>query len=128
MVITPALPNKKGINHIPLIKSKMVCFYDPEARLPPKTLQQYIDCKYVDVRFSTTESSQQVLPASLTSVLNEPTVAVPNFNVVTPFIKGTQLITTQLSIMEFGSLRELAWAPLPVKTDPLHLHLLWHER
>lgn len=128
MLITPALPHKKGINHTPLIKSKMVCFYDPEVRKPPKTIQQYIDSRYVDVRFSTTESSQQVLPQSLTSILNEPTVAVPNFNAVSAFIKGTDLITTQLSVMEYGSLKDLAWAPLPVKTEPLHLHLLWHER
>ena len=128
LLITPAPPNKKGINHLPLIESKMVCFYDPEIRTPPRTVQEYIDCRYVDVRFSTTESSQQVLPSSITSKLNEPTVAVPNFNAVTAFIKGTDLITTQLSVMEHGSLKELAWSPLPVKTPPLHLNLLWHER
>lgn len=128
MLITPALPNKKGIHHIPLIQSKMVCFYDDAMRKPPKTLKEYIDSRYIDVKFSTTESSQQVLPVSLTSTLNEPTVAVPNFNAVPAFIKETDLITTQLSVMEHGSLKELAWAPLPVKTEPLQLHLLWHER
>lgn len=128
MVITPALPNKKDIHHLPLIKSKMVCFYDPETRKPPKTLKQYVDSRWVDVRFSTTESSQQVLPAKLSSAVAEPTVAVPNFNAVAAFIKGTDLITTQLSVMEHGSLKELAWTPLPVKTDFLHLHLVWHER
>ena len=128
MLITPAPPNKKGIHHISLIESKMVCFYDPDVRTAPKTLQEYIDSRYVDVKFSATESSQQVLPASLTSTLNEPTVAVPNFNAVPAFNKGTDLLTTQLSVMEHGSLKELAWAPLPVKTEPLHLHLMWHER
>jgi len=128
MVITPAPPNKKGIKHIQLIESKMVCFYDPDVRKAPKTLRDYIDSRYVDVRFSTTESSQQVLPAKLTSQLNEPTIAVPNFNAVPAFIKGTDLITTQLSVMEYGSLKELAWSPLPIKTKSLHLNLLWHER
>jgi DNA-binding transcriptional LysR family regulator len=128
MLITPAPPNKKGINDLKLIESKMVCFYDPDVRKPPKTLKDYIGCRYVDVRFSTTESSQQVLPISLISKLHEPTVAVPSFNAVTSFIKGTDLITTQLSVMEYGSLKELAWSPLPVKTESLHLHLLWHER
>ena len=128
MLITPAPPNKRGINQLQLIESKMVCFYDPDVRTPPKTLKQYIDSRYVDVRFSATESSQQVLPASLTSLLNEPTVAVPNFNAVASIIKGTDLITTQISAMEHGSLRDLAWSPLPVKTESLHLNLLWHER
>jgi DNA-binding transcriptional LysR family regulator len=128
MVITPAPPNNPGINHLKLIESKMVCFYDPDVRKPPQTLKDYIACRYVDVRFSTTESSQQVLPASLTSKLIEPTVAVPNFNAVTAFIKGTDLITTQLRVMEYGSLSELAWSPLPVKTKLLSLNLLWHQR
>tara|TARA_R110000850_G_scaffold42902_7_gene110041 strand:+ start:1393 stop:2298 length:906 start_codon:yes stop_codon:yes gene_type:complete len=128
MLITPAPPNKRDIRHLPLIESKMVCFYDPDVRKPPKTLKQYIDSKYVDVRFSATESSQQVLPTSLTSRLNEPTVAVPNFNAVAALIKGTDLITTQISAMEYGSLKELAWAPLPVNTEFLHLNLLWNER
>lgn len=128
MLITPTLPRVKGIHHFPLIESKMVCFYDPVSRKPPRTLQQYIDCRYIDVSFSPTESSQMVLPASLTSLLNEPTLRVSDFNSVTPFIKGTDLITTQLSAMEYGSLKGLAWAPLPVKTEPLKLSLLWHER
>lgn len=128
MVITPAPPAKKGIRHTPLIESNMVCFYDPDVREPPETLQEYIDCRYVDVRFSATESSQQVLPSSLTAALNEPTVAVPNFNAVSAFIRGTDLITTQLSVMEHGSLKGLAWSPLPVETEALHLHLVWHER
>lgn len=128
MLITPAPPNKKGINHVQLLKSKMVCFYDPKMRKPPKTLQEYIDCRYVNVRFSPTESSQQVLPAKLTATLNEASVSVPSFNAVPAFIKGTDLITTQLSVMELGSLKELAWAPLPFKTNPLHLYLMWHER
>ena len=128
LLITPALPNKKGINHRRLIESKMVCFYDPEVREPPRTLEEYIACRFVDVRFSTTESSQQVLPTSLTSILNDPTVAVPNFNAVPAFIKGTDLITTQLSVMEHGSLRGLARSPLPVETETLQLNLVWHEQ
>lgn len=95
----------------------MVCFYDPDVRTPPKILEEYIDCRYVDVKFSTTESSQQILPKNLTSQLNEPRISIPNFNAVPAFIQGTNLTTTQLSVMEHGSLKELAWAPLPIETD-----------
>lgn len=128
LLITPAPPNRPDIRHLKLIESKMVCFFDPAVRKAPGTLKEYLACRYVDVRFSTTESSQQVLPASLTAKLGEPTVAVPNFNAVTPFIQGTDLITTQLSVMEHGSLKGLAWSPLPVRTKSRPLFLLWHER
>jgi DNA-binding transcriptional LysR family regulator len=65
---------------------------------------------------------------SHTSKLNEPTVEVANFNAVTEFIKGTDLIATQPAVMERGCLRDLAWAPLPVETESLCLYLMWHER
>ena len=128
MLITPAPPKKNDVVHIPLVDSKMVCFYDPAIRKPPKTWKQYIDSKYVEVRFSSTESSQQVLPSSITTTLNEPTISVPNFNALPAFIEGTGLITTQLSLMSRGPLKNLDYAPLPIKTETLSLYLVWHQR
>jgi len=43
-------------------------------------------------------------------------------------IKGTDRITTQLAVMKLGLLKELDSAPLPFKTDPLSLFLIWHRR
>lgn len=128
LMITPAPPNKAEIKSLVLVESELVCFYDSAVRTPPKTLQEYIDSRYVNIRFSATESTQQTLPTSLTSCLNEETLAVPNFNAVPDFIKGTDLIVTLLQVMKYGIAKELDWAPLPVKTAPLRLRLLWHER
>lgn len=55
MLITPAPPKRNDVAHIPLVDSKMVCFYDHAIRKPPKTWKQYIDSEYVEVRFSSTE-------------------------------------------------------------------------
>lgn len=128
MMITPALPKNENLNHTTLVESKMVCFYDKTVRKPPSSLQEYLDSKYVDVRFSNTESSQQVLPRSLTSKLNQSSIDVSNFNAIADFIKGTEFITTQISVMSFGCLKGLALAPLPIETKPLKLNLVWHER
>jgi DNA-binding transcriptional LysR family regulator len=128
MLITPAPPDKKDIIDVPLVQSKMVCFYDPKVRKPPRTWKQYIDSRYVEVRFSSTESSQLVLPSAITSTLNEPAVSVPNFNALPAFIEGTDLITTQLELMSRGPLKNLDWVPLAIKVEPLNLHLVWHRR
>lgn len=128
MMITPALPKNTNLNYISLVESKMVCFYDESVRNPPSNIQEYIDSKYVDVRFSNTESSQQVLPRSITSQLNKSSIDVSNFNAVADFIKGTDLITTQLSVMNFGCLKSLSYVPLPIETKPLKLNLVWHKR
>ena len=106
----------------------MVCFYDSKIRKPPKTWKQFVDSKYVEVRFSDTESSLMVLPSIDTSTLNPPAITVPNFSALASMIKGTDHITTQLDVMKLGLLKELDSAPLPLKTEPLSLYLAWHRR
>lgn len=128
MLITPAPPQGKDIIKSPLFKSKMVCFYDAKTREPPKTWKQFVDSKYVEVKFSDTESSMMVLPSIDTSVLNPATITVPNFSALSAFIEGTDLITTQLEFMSKGVLKKLDWAPLPKKTKPLTVYLAWHRR
>ncbi|MDX2476715.1 MAG: LysR family transcriptional regulator, partial [Gammaproteobacteria bacterium] len=128
MLITPAPPKRKEIIHKSLVSAKKVCFYDPDMRKPPKTWKQFIDSRYVEVRFSNTESSQQLLPSSILSALKEPTVSVPNFNALPAFIEGTDLITTQLSVLSRGPLKNLDYVPLPIKTETHSLYLVWHQR
>jgi len=127
-LITPTPPDGKDIIKEPLVQSKMVCFYDSAVRKAPETWQQFIDSKFVDVKFSDTESSSMALPSIDKFALNKPSITVPNFGTLSAFIKGTDLITTQLSIMDRGLLKDLDSAPLPKETDPLSLYLVWHQR
>jgi len=60
--------------------------------------------------------------------MNPPVISVPNFGLLTPMIKGTDRITTQLAAMKMGLLKELDSTPLPFKTDTLDLFLIWHRR
>jgi DNA-binding transcriptional LysR family regulator len=128
MLITPAPPKAEDVNSVQLLKSKMVCFYDSNMRKPPTSWKQFVACKYVEVRFSDTESSMMVLPAIDRSSLNPPAVTVPNFSSLTSFIKNSELVTVQLEVMRKGLLKELDIAPLPLKTDPLGLFLAWNKR
>jgi len=128
MLITPAPPVEADIVKVQLLKSKMVCFYDSTIRSAPKSWKQFVDSKYVEVRFSDTESSMMVLPSIDTSTLNPPTITVPNFSALSSFTKDSDLITTQLEVMSLGLLKDLDFAPLPLKTDPLSLYLVWHHR
>jgi len=128
MLITPTPPDNPDFEKASLVKTKMVCFYDSTVRKPPKTWKQFAECNYVEVRFSDTESSLMALPSIDTSRMNPPMITVPNFSSLAPMIKGTDRITSQLAAMEFGLLKNLDWAPLPFKTGPLDLFLIWHRR
>jgi DNA-binding transcriptional LysR family regulator len=128
MMITPVPPRGDDVNSVRLLESKMTCFYDSTMRKPPGSWKQFVACKYVEVRFSDTESSMMVLPIIDRSALNAPTITVPNFSSLASFVKNSDLITVQLEVMRLGLLKGLDVAPLPLKTDPLGLFLTWHKR
>jgi len=67
-------------------------------------------------------------PSIDTTALKQPTITVPNFSALNEFIKGSDLITTQLDLMKRGLLKELDSAPLPIKTQPLVIYMAWHQR
>jgi hypothetical protein len=97
----------------------MEIFYDSTVRKPPKTRKQFAESNYVEVRFSDTEASLMALPTFDASTMKPPIISVPHFGSLTPMIKGTDRITTQLAVMKLGLLKELDSTPLPFRTDTL---------
>ena len=128
MLITPTPPDDPELNKVSLIQSKMVIFYDSTVRKPPKTRKQFSESTYVEVRFSDTESSLLIFCIKCPKMMNRPMICVPNFGLLAPMIKGTDRITTQIAAMKMGLLKELDSTPLPFRTDPLDLFLIWHRR
>lgn len=128
MLITPTPPDDSDLRKVSLVEAKMKIFFDSTVRKPPKTWKQFAESRYVEVRFSDTETSLMALPLIDPSKMNPPTISVPNFSLLTPMIKGTDRITTQIAAMKYGVLSELDVAPLPFKTNPINLFLVWHKR
>lgn len=128
MLITPTPPDDPELEKVSLLRSKMEIFYDSSVSKPPKTQKQYAARDHVEVRFSDTESSIMALSPINTPKMTPPAVSVPNFGSLTPMIKGSNRITTQIGAMKLGLLSKLDAAPLPFKTKPLNLFLMWHRR
>jgi DNA-binding transcriptional LysR family regulator len=127
-LITPTPPDDADLIKVSLLEAKMMIFFDSAVRQAPKTWKQFAESRYVEVRFSDTETSLMALPSIDPSKLNPPTISVPNFALLPSMIKGTDRITTQLGAMKYGLLSDLDVAPLPFKTDPINLFLVWHQR
>jgi len=128
MLITPTPPVDNDLEKISLIQAKMEVFYDSTVRNPPKSWKEFTESNYVEVRFSDTETSLMALPSIDMSSMKPAMISVPNFSSLAPLIKGTDRITTQISAMKLGLLKDLDNAPLPFKTDTLNLFLVWHRR
>ncbi len=128
LLITPTPPNDPNLETACLFASKMAIFYDSKIRKPPRTSDQYATREHIEVEFSNTESSIMALPLAHASKLISPVVTVPNFGSLTDMISGTDRITTQLDAMKLGLLSDLDVSPLPFKTKPVELLLMWHRR
>lgn len=128
LIITPFPPEGGDVFQSALFQDRVVCFYDGSMRDAPKTRDEIVESNFVEVRFPDFTS----IPATLTSIkvskLKKPTVAVPNFGDLAAFLKGTNLITTQLSTMKLGLLKEFSFSDLPFDNDVLTLFMVWHRR
>lgn len=128
LLITPTPPIDSDLEKVSLLRAKMAVFYDSKHRKPPQNWKEYTDARRVEVRFSDTESSMMALPSIDESEINPPVLSVPNFGSLAPMILATNRITTQLAAMKLGLLKDLDVAPLPMKSDPIDLFLVWHRR
>lgn len=129
LMVTPFPPDAGDIVTGLLFRDHMACFFDPDVRKAPKTQEEFLRSEFVEVRFADHTSALSALSDVVRpSERKEPRVTVPNFSALGPFMKGTSLITTQLSAMKLASLSSFACAPFPFHHPALTLSMAWHRR
>lgn len=128
LIVTPLPPNGSGIMQTSLFTDTIVCFFDAEMREAPANKAEFLACEFAEVRFPNYSSALAVLTTVTSYDLKQPKVTVPNFSDLAAFMRGTKLITTQMSAMRAGPLSEFCYAPLPFENDTLTMHLAWHQR
>ena len=108
----------------------MMCFFDAAMGAPPRSLEEYYAAQHLSVRFMEGRTSWAIWSSNEVdkSQISRPVVTVSNFNAIPPFIKGTRLIATQMDLMRLRTLQALDVAPLPFESDPVAIHMVWHER
>ena len=128
LIITPVPPDGPEIIQSKLFEGEMVCFFDAGVRQPPASWEEYRTDKRIEVRFADGRSSFNVVSNVDSSEMVEPVVSVSNFGAIPRFVKGSDLIATELNYMSLGPLRELDQAPLPFDCKPVPVFLVWHRR
>jgi len=130
LALTPVPPEAPDIFQKSILKSKMMCFFDAAVGSAPKTLEEYYDARHLSVRFMEGRTSWAIWSSDEVdkSRISRPAVTVSNFNAIPPFIEGTSLIATQMDLMRLRTLKSLDVAPLPFKSNPVAIYMVWHER
>ena len=128
LILTPFPPDAPDVMQRRLFSGDMMCFYDGSMRDAPETWEEYLEAQHISVRFLGGHDSNEALRGVDKPTIPQPTVTVSNFNAIPSFVKGTTLLSTELSTMHIGPLRELSMAPLPFESEPVSLYMAWHER
>ncbi len=127
-LVTPFPPEGPDIYQVRLFEDRLVCFYDKKMRKSPKTLKEFLQCDFIDVRFEDNQSTTNALSSSIKEKLKKPKVTVPNFNAVYLFLKNSKMISVELSLMSRLGYQDLQYTELPFKSRPITMYLVWHRR
>lgn len=128
LILTPLPPDAADIIGRVLFEDRVVCFFDGGVRGAPETMAEFLDSDCADVRFPDNTSASAVLAAEVRARLGAPRITVPNFGDLPAFLRGTRMVTAQMSAMSLGVLAGFDRAPLPFDTNAMRLHLIWHQR
>ncbi|MEJ5219150.1 LysR family transcriptional regulator [Cognatishimia sp. D5M38] len=128
LILTPLPPDAPDLMQLKLFTGEMHVFYDPACRDAPKSLDDYVQSDHVSVHFALGGSSDEVIVSRDLQAPPKPKVTVSNFAGLPAFIRGTELLTTQLKLMGKALLQSLASAPIPFEIEPVSVYMVWHQR
>lgn len=127
-LVTPFPPDGPDIFQIRLFEDRVVCFFDKKMRQTPKTLHDFLESDFIDVRFDDNQSALDALSFPIREKFKKPKVSVPNFNAVYLFLKNSNMLSVEMSLMAKLGYQGLQYAELPFKTQPISMYLVWHRR
>lgn len=128
LIVTPYPPEGTDILQVRLFEDSLACFYDASVRKPPRNWEEFRASRHIEVRFAENTSSLVTLSDVTTTRIDNPSISVPNFSALAAFMRGTDLLATELALMSLGSMRGLDFVPLPFPTRKLPMYLAWHRR
>ncbi len=128
LMVTPLPPDGADIIQQKLFQSEMVCFFDSDIRKAPHDWEEFRADDHIEVRFGAGRTSMSVLKNVDHSKLRAPRVSVSNFGALASFLKGSNLLATEISLMSLGPLKELSHASLPFTSEAISVYMVWHRR
>ena len=120
-------PDSADIMQKSLFTMNTVVFYDPSMRDAPKDMEDYLDSGHIGISFL--QDYKGGVDDLLTSrgLRRRVEIYVPNFSSVATYIRGTDMLATLPSLMEFTEMRDFASVSLPFKFSAGKMNMIWHQ-
>ena len=127
-MLTPLPPSGIDIVQKLLLRDHYVCYYDPKARRPPTTRASYLVVVYTD-----NERLDFDRRLAVGGIRRDIAVAVPSFNGVPAFLKGSRTLASMPSMLASHPMRDFAGVRIPLAARArgmaeLPMYMVWHRR
>jgi DNA-binding transcriptional LysR family regulator len=127
LVVSPRPPAGADIMQKKLFEDRYVVFFDPAMREAPATKSDYLKCDHVTVVYEPRRELDVDRWLAAREVKRRFCVTVSGFGGLAAFLRGSALIATAPSLLRFGSLHGLDFAPVPVACPKLPMYASWSK-
>jgi DNA-binding transcriptional LysR family regulator len=133
LMITPLPPSGIDIVQKLLLRDHYLCYYDAKMRPPPTTRAAYLAARHVTVVYTNNERLDFDRRLAASGIRRDIAVAVPSFNGVPAFLKGSRMLASMPSRLASHLMRDFARVPIPLAARAsgmaeLPMYMVWHQR
>lgn len=120
-------PDSADIMQKPLFTMHSAVFYDPFMRDAPKDMEAYLDSGHIEISFLQDYKGGVDFFLTSRGLHRRVEIFVPNFSSIAAYLRGTEMLATLPSLMEFTEMRDFTPAPLPFKFSTGKMNMIWHQ-
>ena len=111
-----------------LFRDHAVCYYDPEYRDAPDTMEKYLGASHVRVMFSENDVSLTDVALTKLGLTRQIAFTMPSVSELPKLIIGSDLTVTMPSRISRTIFKDLANCVPPFAMEEMRFNLFWHER
>ena len=128
LMLTPNPPDGTEFMQRPVFGDRFACFFDPAKTTAPTSVDDYMARNHAKVVF--TEDDETPLDRALLATHGRRRIVlkVASFAAIASLLPGTNIVATLPAALHQTMLQHLACETCPAPTQPLALHLVWHQR
>jgi len=125
LLLTPFPPDGPDIFQKRLFDDEEHCFYDPKVRNAPQSDADFMAADYIDVPFKEMALLVKNIPQGERI---KPKITVPNFSDVPVYLKNSDMLTFQLSLMGKVLFQQFDSVAIPFGGRSMTMYMVWHKR
>jgi len=125
LMITPFPPDGPDIFQKRLFDDEDRCFFDANVRAAPESISDFMAADYIDVDFKEDGLGLKKLAGDKGF---KSKITVPNFSDTAVYLKNSDMLTVQLSLMSRTHLQQFSSVAIPFGGVSLSMFMVWHKR